>query len=88
VNKRVTVQVWLKSAVLDPQGQAVQTALTREGLSGLVSVRQGKVFFLDFEDSAASDPIAQRELIEKLSRELLANPVIEDFEVVWPGGDA
>ena len=87
-NKRVTVQVWLKSAVLDPQGQAVMKALEREGLKGLADLRQGKVFFLDFEPGTSGGLTEQRALIEKLSKELLANPVIEDFEIIWPTGDA
>jgi len=83
MTERVTVQVWLKEAVLDPQGQAVQKALAREGLPGVKSVRQGKVFFIEFDDSS-SDQSERHQLIEKLSRELLSNPVIEDFEVIWP----
>lgn len=81
---RVEVQVWLKAAVLDPQGQAVMNALTREGLVGLSSVRQGKVFALEFASEFSISPQKQHELIEKLSAELLANPVIEDFAIVWP----
>ena len=43
------MQVWLKEAVLDPQGQAVRNALAREGLQGVKSVRQGKVFFIEID---------------------------------------
>jgi phosphoribosylformylglycinamidine synthase len=84
MTERVTVQVWLKEAVLDPQGQAVQKALTREGLPGVKSVRQGKVFFIEFEDESGKGQEDLNQLIEKLARDLLSNPVIEDFQVIWP----
>lgn len=84
MNSQVVVQVWLKEAVLDPQGQAVMNALVREGLKGVQGVRQGKVFFIEFDSKSVSSIGSQQALIERLSRELLANPVIEDFEIVWP----
>jgi phosphoribosylformylglycinamidine synthase len=83
MTNRVSVQVWLKGAVLDPQGQAVMKALQREGLADLSSVRQGKVFYLDFAEEVALGDSTQRQLIEKLAKELLSNPVIEDFQISW-----
>ena len=84
MTERVTVQVWLKEAVLDPQGQAVQKALTREGLPGVKSVRQGKVFFIEFQDDSGRSQEDLNQLIEKLARDLLSNPVIEDFQEEHP----
>jgi phosphoribosylformylglycinamidine synthase len=84
MTKRVTVQVWLKEAVLDPQGQAVRNALAREGLQGVKSVRQGKVFFIEIDEQAHPSQDELHQLVEKFSRDLLSNPVIEDFEVIWP----
>ena len=84
MTERVTVQVWLKEAVLDPQGQAVQRALTREGLPGVKSVRQGKIFFIEFENESDESQGNLNGLVEKLARDLLSNPVIEDFQVIWP----
>jgi phosphoribosylformylglycinamidine synthase len=66
----------LKSTVLDPQGAAIQHALLGLGHSAVKDVRQGKFFVLDLDgiDRAA----AQRE-VEQISRDILTNPVIEQF---------
>lgn len=75
---RVVVDVMLKPEILDPQGRAVQGALTRLGLDGVSDVRQGK----RFEITLAGDLDADREaILNRLAEELLANPVIEDFAV-------
>ena len=70
------VWVMLKSTVLDPQGAAIQHALAGLGHSAVKDVRQGKFFVLDLQgvDRAA----AQRE-VEEISRQVLTNPVIEQF---------
>lgn len=68
----------LKPEILDPQGAAVRGALTRLGLSGVNDVRQGKQFVIDLD--GALD--AEREtVLTKLAGELLANPVIEDYQL-------
>ncbi len=69
------VNVWLKSEILDPQGKAVSQALNRQGLKNVQEVRQGKRFRIDF-----SGQISKAEL-EKVAKEVLSNPVIEDFEI-------
>jgi phosphoribosylformylglycinamidine synthase len=69
------VDVMLKPEILDPQGEAVVSALPRLGLSGVESVRIGKRIEIEFAGDA--DPAAAREIADKL----LANPVIEDFTV-------
>ena len=69
------VNVWLKSEILDPQGKAVSQALHRQGLTNVSEVRQGKRFRIEF-----SGEISKAEL-EKVAREVLSNPVIEDFEI-------
>jgi phosphoribosylformylglycinamidine synthase len=71
----IYVNVWLKSEILDPQGKAVAQALHRQGLSNVSQVRQGKRFRIDFEGE-----ISQADL-ERVSKEVLSNPVIEDFEI-------
>ena len=73
---RVVVNVALKPEILDPQGRAVQGALSRLGLSGVIDVRQGKQFIIDIDDELEGD---QADLLGKLAGELLSNPVIEDF---------
>ncbi len=72
---RVVVDVVLKPEILDPQGQAIVGALGRLGISGVRDVRQGKHFELDVEDGVDDATIA------KLADTLLANPVIETFDI-------
>jgi phosphoribosylformylglycinamidine synthase len=79
MSKKATVLVRLKSEVLDPQGDAVKRALVRQGFSGVKSVRIGKLIEIELEDSAASAGLEGN--LRKMSDELLANPVIEDFEI-------
>ena len=73
---RVIVDVMLKPEILDPQGRAVQGALKRLGMDGVLDVRQGKQFVIDIDGDLAGDRAA---LMERLAGELLSNPVIEDF---------
>ena len=75
---RVVVDVMLKPEILDPQGQAVQGALSRLGFTGVSSVRQGKRFEIEL-DCDLDD--AARARIEELAGTLLANTVIEDYRV-------
>ena len=73
---RVVVDVMLKPEILDPQGRAVQGALTRLGLSGVTDVRQGKRFEITLDGDLDSE---RETTLNRLADELLANPVIEDF---------
>jgi phosphoribosylformylglycinamidine synthase subunit PurS len=70
------VWVMLKTTVLDPQGQTIQHALTSLGHKQVKEVRQGKFFILNLEN--ATKPEAEKE-VEKIAREVLTNPVIEEF---------
>ncbi|MCW2603568.1 MAG: phosphoribosylformylglycinamidine synthase subunit PurS [Pseudonocardiales bacterium] len=72
---RVIVDVVLKPEILDPQGQAILGALGRLGVAGVSSVRQGKHFELDVEDSVGEDAL------QHIADTLLANPVIENFTI-------
>jgi phosphoribosylformylglycinamidine synthase len=72
---RVVVDVVLKPEILDPQGQAIVSALRRLGISGVVDVRQGKHFELEVTDSVDDDTL------QHVADTLLANPVIENFTV-------
>lgn len=74
---RVVVNVMPKAEILDPQGQAVVRALGRIGVSGVADVRQGKRFEIEVDDSVS------RADVEKMAEVLLANTVIEEFEVVF-----
>ena len=72
---RIIVEVMPKAELLDPQGQAVQSAMGRLGFSGVVSVRQGKRFEIEVEGQITEE---RRIELEHLAETLLATPVIED----------
>jgi phosphoribosylformylglycinamidine synthase subunit PurS len=61
-----------KQGILDPQGKAVERALPALGFEGVTDVRVGRLVELETDDPAKLD---------ELCRKLLANPLIEDFEV-------
>jgi phosphoribosylformylglycinamidine synthase PurS subunit len=71
------VYVTLKASVLDPQGQTIQNALRKIGYSDVSGVRQGKYFALSLADGLAPD--AARSQVEQIAREVLTNPVIEEY---------
>jgi phosphoribosylformylglycinamidine synthase subunit PurS len=71
------VYVTLKPSVLDPQGQTIHNALRKMGTAGVESVRQGKYFAITLRDGMAAD--AAREEVETIARNVLTNPVIEEF---------
>ena len=75
---KATVTVMFKEGVLDPQGKAIAHALTGLGFAGVTDVRAGKVIELDL---AEPDPARARAAAEDMARKLLANPVIERFDV-------
>ena len=75
---KARVTVTLKSGILDPQGKAIEGALKSLGVTGIASVRQGKVFDIDIADGdRAKAEAALREAAEKL----LANTVIENYRI-------
>lgn len=71
------VYVSLKRTVLDPQGKTIFGALKKMGYKGIGDVRQGKYFELTL-DSSLDKKSAQAE-VERIAREVLTNPVIEEF---------
>jgi phosphoribosylformylglycinamidine synthase PurS subunit len=75
---RVIVDVMLKPEILDPQGQAIARALPRMGFSGVAAVRQGKRFEIELDGPADETALAE---VRKMAETLLANPVIEDYNV-------
>jgi phosphoribosylformylglycinamidine synthase subunit PurS len=75
---KARVHVKLKSGVLDPQGKAIGNALAALGFIGIGEVRQGKLIELDLTEA---DPVRVREQVEAMCRQLLANPVIEDYTI-------
>ena len=82
----VDVHITPRPGLLDPQGNAVANALRSLDFPGVGTVRVGRLIRLSL--AAASAQIA-REETDRMCRKLLANPVIEDFEIeVRPGGAA
>jgi phosphoribosylformylglycinamidine synthase subunit PurS len=77
---KATVYVRLKSEVLDPQGRAVQKALDTLGVSGVKDVRVGKLIEIEL-DATQSRGAELDARLHKMCDELLANPVIEDYEI-------
>lgn len=78
---KAIVYVTLKPGVLDPQGQAVQKTLARLGYAEVADVRVGKYIEIDLDGLDERDPERARARARAMCRELLANPVIEDFRV-------
>jgi phosphoribosylformylglycinamidine synthase subunit PurS len=74
---RATVLVRPKQGILDPQGQAVESSLRELGFS-VGAARVGRVVDLDVE---AGDAAGAREAVERMCEELLANPLIETYEI-------
>jgi phosphoribosylformylglycinamidine synthase len=80
---KATVFVRLKTEVLDPQGEAVRKALAHIGVDGVRGVRVGRLVELELD---AVDPEEARRKLARAADELLANPVMEDYEVVVGDG--
>lgn len=79
---RANVTVRLKPGVLDPQGEAVRRALGTLGYEGVQGVRVSKLIELELD---GDDAAAVKAEAEKMADELLANPVIESFQVEVKG---
>ena len=77
------VQVSLRPSVLDPAGEATRAAAARLGIDGVHRLRIGKAIELELE---AADAATARQQIELLSDRLLANPVIENWQVEFLAG--
>ncbi|MEN3746477.1 phosphoribosylformylglycinamidine synthase subunit PurS [Sphingomonas sp. HF-S3] len=72
---KLRIIVTLKNGVLDPQGKAIQHALSGLGFDGVDDVRAGKIFELDLADGTSD------EAVDDMCRKLLANTVIENYRV-------
>jgi len=75
---KARVTVTLKNGVLDPQGKAIQHALSALGFSGVNDVRQGKLIELDL---SGTDADTARADLEAMCEKLLANTVIENYAI-------
>ena len=75
---RMIVEVMLKPEIHDPQGEAIANACHRLGFGQLLGVRQGKRFEVELDGPADQDAVTA---VTALARDLLSNPVIEEFTV-------
>ena len=75
---KARIKIMLKNGVLDPQGEAIKHALNNIGFESVTGVRQGKVIELEID---GSDKVQVRSELDKMCNKLLANTVIENFEI-------
>lgn len=80
---KAKVYVTLKKGVLDPQGKAIHHSAELMGFSQMAEIRQGKYFEISFNNGIGENEA--REAAESIGRDVLANPVIEDFMVEIEG---
>lgn len=76
---KAKVIVMPKETVLDPQGVAVRDAMLHHGMSGVKNVRIGKFMELEIDSDA------NEEKLHEICRDLLSNPVIEDYRLIVEG---
>lgn len=75
---QTNVKVSLKEGVLDPQGQTIGNALTDLGFNDIIKVITGKIFILEIEAESEAEA---KKVASDAADKLLANPVIEKFEI-------
>ena len=76
---KAKVYVNLKPGVLDPQGKAIQHSVELLGFTCIADIRQGKYFEIKLDSAAGEDEA--RESVARMAREVLSNPIIEDYRV-------
>ena len=76
---KARVYVSIKSTVLDPQGQTIRSALAGQGHGEIASVRQGKYFEIGIGDDVSREQASR--VLDEIARDVLSNPVIEDYRV-------
>lgn len=79
---KITVEITRRPEIADPQGTTIQRALSDLGHNDVVSVRIDRVIHLDVE---GDDPATVQARVEEMCRQVLANPVLEDFTVEVTG---
>ena len=72
------IHITLKKGVLDPQGKAIENALKTLGFDQVKNVRQGKFIEIELDEK---DPEAAEKQVSKMSEQLLANTVIENYQI-------
>jgi len=79
---KARVHITLKDGVLDPQGKAIGDSLRRIGYTSVSGVRQGKLIELDIDEKDRRRAAAE---VERMCKDLLANPVIESYAIELDG---
>lgn len=75
---KAKVYIQYKEGILEPQGQAIRRSLQELGYNECCGARVGKVIVLDLEEK---DPVRAKERVDGMCKVLLANPVIEDYQI-------
>ncbi len=76
---KAIVYVTLKPSVLDPQGKAIHHSVESLGFDNIGDIRQGKYFEIALDESVSEADA--RSAVERIAKDVLANPVIEDYRV-------
>ena len=76
---KVSVIITLKKDVLDPQGKVIHQTLDGMGFNNINEVRQGKYFEIDIKEN---DPKNAKDKVEDMCKKLLANLVIENYQII------
>ena len=75
---KISATVTLKKDVLDPQGKVINQTLKNMGYDNIVSIRQGKYFEIELNET---DKNEAKKIVEEISKKLLTNIVIEDYTI-------
>ena len=78
---QAVIHVTFKKTVLDPQGRTICSTLNGLGHKNVLDVRQDKYFEVEIGDETTQE--AAQEQVDKIAREVLANPVIEEYHIDW-----
>ena len=76
---KISAIITLKKDVLDPQGKVINQTLDGMGFKNINEVRQGKYFEIDVKES---DPLKAKKIVEDMCKKLLANLVIENYQII------
>ena len=75
---KISTIVTLKKDVLDPQGKVVSQTLKNMGYKNIMNIRQGKFFEIELNEA---DKSKAKQIVDEISKKLLANVVIEDYTI-------
>ena len=76
---KISVIVTLKKEVLDPQGKIINQTINNMGISGILSVRQGKYFDIEINNNDLKE---SKKITNEICEKLLVNSVIENYKII------